>query len=230
MEDLLLEVEDVGRQASSELLTQQQRDAMAAQVDEYLKELVDLSNSTSRGKYIFGGTETGTSPFIPDATENMTQVTQNPKGISQDLIREVGRSQRVAINVSGADILQPDGSYESGANPAGKDTDAFNVLIELRDALRAGDTDAVSAQVEKLDAVYDRVLERDSMLGATISRVQFSQQRGEDEVLDKTERLSNVEDTDYPKAITDYYAKQNMYNTALQIGAQLIQMSIVNFI
>jgi flagellar hook-associated protein 3 FlgL len=100
----------------------------------------------------------------------------------------------------------------------------------MRDALRAGDTAMVTTQVNNLGDAYDRVLERNSILGATISRVQFSQKRGQDEILDKTERLSNVEDTDFPKAILDLNSKQNMYDTALKVGAQLIQMSIVNYL
>lgn len=223
IEELLFEVSDSAQQASTDLMTDEQRQTMSSLVNEYLKELVDLSNSTNRGRTLFGGTETDTAAFIPDDPDNITAVTQNPDGISGKLYREVGPGQTVTINVNGDDIFQPGGEGDP-------DTDVFQMLIDLRDALQINDTAAIETQVTRLESAQNNIMEKNSVLGANITRVEFSKDRIAQDILDKTERLSNVEDTDYPKTILEYYSKQNMYDTALSVGAQLIQMSIVNYL
>lgn len=226
IEDIMFEITDSARQGETDLMTPEQRQTMSSLVDQYLNELVDLSNSTNRGRTLFGGTETGTEAFLASrdpVTGQIDSVTQNPKGIDGDLYRELGTNQRLKVNVNGDDLFQPGGS----GDPT---TDTFQMVINLRDALDSGDTTAIETQVDLLEGAQERVVERNSVIGASIERVKFSKDRVATEVLDKTERLSDVEDTDYPKKILEYYAKQNMYDTALSVGAQLIQSSIVNYL
>lgn len=223
VEDILFEVNDACASTSTDLATPEQRNSLAVLIDQYLRELIDVANDTSRGRYLFGGTETGTAPFSPDDPDNITSVTQNPDGISSDLNREIGLNQIIKINVNGDSLFQPDGAGDP-------DTDIFQVLIDLRDALLADDTDAITTGMTRIADVQEHVLETDSILGATIKRVEFSQENLTYEILNKQERLSDVEDTDYTKTIIEYYEAQNMYDTALSVGAQIIQMSIIDYL
>ena len=223
VEDLLFEVGDAANSATTDLMTDEQRQTLSILMDEYLKELVDLSNETNAGRTIFGGTQTATAAFIPDDPNNITSVTQNPNGISGELNREIGRNQTMKINVNGDDVFQPGGAGNAA-------DDVFQIVIDLRDALAANDVPAISTQVTRLESAQETVMEANSVVGANIQRLNFSKDNVATEILAKQGRLSDVEDTDYPSAILDYYAAQNMYDTALAIGAQIIQMSIVNYL
>jgi flagellar hook-associated protein 3 FlgL len=223
IEDALFEVRDIAEQADSGLVTAEQHEALAQQVDQYLQELIDLSNSRNGERALFGGTQTRTQPFTAVYTgDRITAVTANPDGIDGEQVREIGQGQSIVINAKGGELFQPGGT--------GTDSDVFQVLINIRDALAAHDISTVGTEISALNDIQNRFTEANSTMGSKITRLQFSVDRANIMVLDKTERLSDIQDTDYAQAIIDYYAQQQMYDTSLSISAQILQNSLVNYL
>jgi len=223
VEDTLFEIRDIAEQADSGLMTEEQHTAMAHMVDEYLKELIDLSNSENRERALFGGAQTLSQPFTAVYTgDQITAVTQNPDGIDGEQIREIGSGQSIVINAKGGELFQPGGAGAAG--------DVFQVVINIRDALASHDLTALDGELTAIGDIENRFTEANSIVGSKITRVEFSVDRNELLSLDKTERLSDIKDTDYPKTIIDYYSQQQMFDTSLAISAQLLQSSIVNYL
>lgn len=225
VEDTLLEVISLATQGESDLTGQDALDALADQVDEYLNEIVDLANSRSGGKAIFGGTQTLSDPFTVarDADGNITGVTQAyPDSIDNDVIREISKGSTITVNSKGGSLFQSGG--------AGGEGDMFQALIDLSAALRSGDVEDIGAQGDRIQTIYDRVVNEDSIVGAKITRLESVQSRLTNEITNITDRISGIEDADYAQAAIDYQVAENIYSASLDVGAQIIQMSLVDYI
>jgi flagellar hook-associated protein 3 FlgL len=61
--DLLTEVEGLAMQGSNSVLTREEKDAIATQIDHNLDELLALANGQYRDRYIFAGQKNDTPPF-----------------------------------------------------------------------------------------------------------------------------------------------------------------------
>ena len=55
-------------------------------------------------------------------------------------------------------------------------------------------------------------------------------QAADDRVIDLNSQLSNVEDIDLPKTITDLQLQQTAYQAALAATAKVVQPSLVDFL
>jgi flagellar hook-associated protein 3 FlgL len=69
-----------------------------------------------------------------------------------------------------------------------------------------------------------------STVGARYNQVTQMQQAANDRVDALTAQLSEVEDIDLPKTITDMAMQQTAYQAALAAGAKVVQPSLVDFL
>jgi len=226
IENALLEIIDLGNQGANALMDQEAKQALSDQVNEYLKEMIDLSNSTLGGKYLFAGTQTLTAPFEGEDLnadglyDLVNQV--NPDSIDEPINRAIGKDQTLGVNSAGGALFQPDGVDVSG--------DVFKAIIDLRDALAADDVEEIKAQCAQLEETFDRVVNENSVVGAKINRLQATLDRLDVDILNATGRISELEDTDFVKASLEYQSKQNIYQASLDIGSKLIQLSLLDYL
>src|SRR5699024_418193 len=80
--------------------------AVKAEVETEIATFVDALNTNFGGRYIFGGTETTTTPFeiTRDASGEMTGITYN--GTDQNLSREIASGVNVSLLTDGSALLQ----------------------------------------------------------------------------------------------------------------------------
>ncbi len=228
VEDVVSELIGLAQDGGSGLITTETREALANQVDEYLKELIDLANAQDGGKAIFGGTQTLSDPFIVTyaADGSITAVTQAyPDNINTSIERSIGSGQTISVNAKGGELFQP--GYVDASDTG--TSDVFKAAINLRDALLSGDPAVISASEETLSASYDRVVNANAVLGARTNRLEGVLDRLEIEETNFKGRISDIEDADYVKTTIEYNSQSNVYQAALQVGAQLVSMALVDF-
>jgi len=71
LSDSLVLVRQLLTQAASDTYTQDQRTAVAAQIDSILSQAVSLSNRNLFGQYLFGGTCTAAAPYVAETTDGV---------------------------------------------------------------------------------------------------------------------------------------------------------------
>ncbi|MCM8814356.1 MAG: flagellar hook-associated protein FlgL [Candidatus Omnitrophica bacterium] len=223
-EDAILEVSSLGNKGLSGLLTAEERSVIADQVDQYLEDVLSYANATVGGKYVFGGTQLDTAPFIAqrNAAGEIVSVSQNPNGIDQDIRRNIGANQTVVVNSKGGTVFQPAGAGAGG--------DIFEMIAGIRDALRSGDLAGLSARLTDLDTGLDQVVRENSNVGTKINRLNFAQERLNLQALSSHEQISALQDTDYVEVLMKYQTQQNIFETALSLGSRLLQNSLVNYL
>lgn len=108
----------------------------------------------------------------------------------------------------------------------------FNTLLRLADALdrgEAGVSDVAIAQ-ERLDQDFERLTFAEGELGSRLQSLETIQYRLEDEEVQLREALSLEIDVDFTQAVSDFTARQFALQASLQTTANLLQLSILNFI
>ena len=115
--------------------------------------------------------------------------------------------------------------------------DVFTTLISLRDILRndSGDppqavTASVSKMLAEIDGAHDVVLDGLREMGFRSSSMELLEARVASISISSTESLSLVRDIDLAEAILEIQRQELSYQAALQVGARVLQTSLINFL
>jgi flagellin-like hook-associated protein FlgL len=108
--------------------------------------------------------------------------------------------------------------------------DVLGSMMLLVQSLHDNDRSAVSDLVGTLDTALNTVLNQRASTGAKVVRMETTLSRLEDYDLNYTKLLSDVEDADVTKLITDLAMAQNAYQSALNAAARIIQPSLLDFL
>jgi flagellar hook-associated protein 3 FlgL len=184
------------------------REAIAVEIDNLRQSMVGLANSTYLGRPVFGGTTPGNVAYNPDGTY---------AGDSGEVKRTVGPNTKVRVDSSGPEV------FGTG------NTQLFKVLSDVADHLR-NNPSALGDDLKNLDTAFNRVQSGLSNVGAHYNQVTRMQQTADDNVIHLTQSLSNIEDIDLPKEITDLQLQQTAYQAALAAGARVVQPSLLDFL
>lgn len=190
--------------------------AYASEVDQLLEQALLQVNSRLRNDYIFAGTAVDTAPFVAtrDGDGKIT-------GVSY-----VGNSSQTSVQISDTASIAPGSSGDTNTNLG----EFINHLVALRDALNSGSTANVSAAQTLLETDEDNIVSAMSENGAIQLRIEVSQAQSE-------ERLSNIETlisgetaVDLPEAMTKLSQASLAYEAALQSMAQIMNVSLLDYV
>ncbi len=160
-----------------------------------------------------------------------------------ELVDNTGPGQITVSEVPGAGAAEflgliPAGSDSAGSTGTLTGTDrnyletesVFTTLFRLRDALIANDTGAISLAAAKLDVDLNRVVFARSEVGARQQGLELSQRSLQDEDVQLRSALSDEIDVDLIEAISSLTARQVSLEASLRATANLLQLSLLNFI
>ncbi|QEY20502.1 MULTISPECIES: flagellar hook-associated protein FlgL [unclassified Psychrobacillus] len=205
-------VQELVTQASSDTLTPDDRTKIEKEITQIKEQVRDMGNTKVGDKYIFSGTNTN-SP-LHDGTNFLTPGAA--VGVNKDVNIEVYDGVEITVNTKGLDMFQNIDNMIVGLeadlkdpNKTGKDFDKY--LTMKNDNEKA-------------------VLAARADIGARQNRVEMMENRlGAQEVI-VTKQLSNNEDIDYEKVITEMITQESIHQAALSVGAKIIQSTLVDFI
>lgn len=208
---------DLAVYGANGVLPQEARDALASEVDQVLQHMVDLANSTYAGLYLFSGNKTLTKPY--ELTGGAVSSYAGDDGARE---YEIATGVTLAVNVVGRDLFGDPGTGVDGI---------FGALIQLRDALEAGDLATIGGDaLAKLDESLNALLEVRADVGARINRLQLAAARMHELELNVEQLIGDNENVDIARAIIDLKVSENSYRSALASGARIIQPSLIDFL
>jgi flagellar hook-associated protein 3 FlgL len=202
--------------------------AFAIEIDQMLKQAIQVANTTHRGEQIFGGTKTDTKPFqtVTDAESRITGVIF--EGNTKALETEIAPGVLISSRIAGA---SPDGTGARGlfVDPR-EGADIFGHLIALRDHLEAGDTQAVAALRPMLQKDEDNVIQHVATNAALKSRLESSLSSAKEEKLSLQSEISRRADVDLAETIVRLNQSQTNYQAALQSAGSVLNLSLLSFL
>jgi len=215
--------------AADGTITPAELQADANQITQLIKQAAQLMNSKDGSQYIFGGTNSGQSPFTvsTDADGNVTAVGyQGNTSLAQS---EIAENTTLAVDVPGAN------DTGSGARGLVSDSrygaDLFNHLISLQNNLLSGNTSAItSTDAPNLSKDDDNIIWQVANNGATQTRLQAAAAFASTRQSGLQQSLSNVAGADLAQTLTHLNQAQSAYQIALQTSSQIMQLqqSVLN--
>ncbi|WP_433050879.1 flagellar hook-associated protein FlgL [Dactylosporangium sp. CS-033363] len=186
----------------------QAREAIALEVDNLRGSMLDLANTQYLDRPIFGGTTSGDIAFDTNG---------NYVGDTGSVNRTIGANASVRVDTDASSV------FGSGTG------NVFNTLQKIADDLRNNPA-ALQDDLADIDTAQKRVQTGLSGVGSRYNQVSQMQQAADNRVLDLRTQLSDVEDIDLPKTITELSLQQTAYQAALAATAKVIQPSLVDFL
>lgn len=224
-EQIMQDARSIAVEGSNDSLTQDDRRKLSANVDQLYNQLVNVGNSQYQDKYIFNGQMTDTAPYTLGSAD-----LSSPDG--GPVLYDIGDELPLQVNVTGADFFgAPDTSAGATQNPANDSSDnAFSLLKQLKTTLDQGTGQDVSNLLGKFDSRIEKMLEVRADVGAKSDRVKMTSSRLGDLIQNTNSLLSSTQDADMTKLIVDLKAAENVHQASLQVGARVIQPTLVDFL
>jgi flagellar hook-associated protein 3 FlgL len=219
--DRVQRARELALQGASGTNAQTQRDQIAIEVNQLLEGILVDGNHQTNGRYIFGGTRTLAPPFeaTRDANGEITAVTYVGNDTRFEL--EIQDGVRVPVNQSGSDVFGTTGL---------PGVDAFQMLIDLRDNLRANDQTGMQARLTELDLADDQLGLALAGVGSVQNRMNGVEAELRTQITQQQQVLSDAIDADIAEVIINLNAQNNAFQAALSAGANVIQPSLLDFI
>lgn len=219
LQDLLLQARLVATEAgdaSSD--TPEGRTALAEQVNQLLEEVVEVANRRGVGPgYLFGGNVASPAPYFitRDAQGDVTDVVATA-GIEDPVTRIVGE-EATTFPITGPGVFTQGG-------------DVFDTLIDLRDAILAGDHPEILVAQTELDGEETHLASQLGRLGGFIQRVD----RAVDNLAEREIRYEDIRseamDTDIPATVLQMTNAETFYQAALQMTARVSDLNLMSFL
>jgi len=216
VEQIIADAQTLAVQGANSSLPAGARDALAKNVQELYNQMLAQANSMYGNRYLFGGWRTLNPPY----TEAGGVVTYN--GDANDIKREVGFGQTVAINLPGGKVFGP---------PPGATDDVFATLTKLRNAIGSGDIAALTGQLSSdLAAIHDNMLAQRAEIGARMNRLEQTNQRLLDAKTNFSDLLDKEQNADIVEVVMNLKILENARNTTLAATAQLVKTTLLDFL
>jgi len=187
-------------------------------------DVLDAINSATGGAITAQLAESGNGIELIDNTAGSGELTVTVLSSSQaaEYLGLVAEEETVNTSVTGT---------LTGTDQNFLETDSvFNTLIRLRDALENNDINAIERALAKVDSDIGRVTFARAEVGSRVRGLQFSRDSLQLEEIQLRSALSDQIDVDLVEAISELTARQISLEASLRSSANILQLSLLNFI
>lgn len=217
--DAVQRARELTLQASNDSAGQAARTASAQEIDQLIESIKGEANASYAGSYVFSGTATTTKPYAVGGADTYA-------GDTGAVAREIGPGVSVTVNTLGQSIL--------GNGQGAADGKLLDNLRNIAQHMRGGTTPDANAlrttDLKALDANLSALTQARATVGATTNRLEAADSRLAQVEESTTKLLSDVEDADMAKTMIDFSMQQNVYQSALRAGSNIIQQSLLDFL
>ncbi len=208
--------------AGNGVLSNSDRSNLATQLSSSLDQLLALANTTDGiGNYLFSGYQSGTQPFTKTATGAQYNGDQGQRQV------QVDASRQMAVSDSGQALFQ------------GNNQDIFKTLTDLVTLLQtpvippAGNavlTAGLATANGNIDQSLNNVLTVRASVGSRLKELDALDSAGSSRDIQYSQTLSQLQDVDYAKAISQLTQQQTTLQAAQQSFVKIAGLSLFNYL
>ncbi|TRM10234.1 flagellar hook-associated protein FlgL [Lentibacillus cibarius] len=207
----LQRMRELAVQASNDTYDEGERQNVKEEVEQLKEHLVDIANTNVNGKYIFNGTDTDTEPVTTNGEGEITYA-ENAAPIKI----EVANGTKLQANVDSTRIF--------GKDLFDEDIESFLTALETNDQER------IKESIDTIDDNIDNVINVRADLGARMNRLELVENRLDEQEIAAKKMMSENEDVDYEKVITELTTQESVHRAALSAGSRIIQPTLIDFL
>lgn len=199
---------------------------VANDIEEKLKSIVDLANTTYNDKYIFSGANINTITYAKDGDEYKYQGTTAADGL--DIKFQASNNSVLSLNETGDNIF---GEYYTDASGNIVSTGVIGHVKEVLEDMRATppDFDKIREKIDVLKKDAENVTYYRTKYGTTISTLDNTKTQLADQKINEESIRSTIEDAD----LIDLASRMKYQELALQASmtstTKIMQYSLLNF-
>ncbi|MEX3621446.1 flagellar hook-associated protein FlgL [Viridibacillus arvi] len=195
----------VTKGANDGTLTDEDKEKIQSELDQIQQHIQNMANSRVGDKYLFSGTQT-TTPLY-DATTGYPASGGTP--FEKDVEIEVFDGITLKVNTNAIDV--------------------FRNIDQMFKDIKSGAIDFGEA-IEQVQGQLDDVLTIRADIGARQNRVELMDNRLQTQEVIATKQMSQNEDVEYDKAITEMVTQESIHRAALSVGARILQPTLTDFL
>ncbi|MDO6846508.1 flagellar hook-associated protein FlgL [Priestia megaterium] len=186
------------------------RQAIAREIEQLKLDYMQVGNTQVAGNYIFNGVNVGAAPISENASGMIeSNINLDPFSV------EVSKGIQLRVNI------HPENIFGQGA---------FDLMNNVQTAFEQNDVKSLKNLSTQVDTQLSTLLAERSELGARSNRLELIENRLDSQEITATKMLSNNEDADIEKVITDLTVQESVHRAALGVGAQIIQPTLLDFL
>jgi flagellar hook-associated protein 3 FlgL len=193
------------------------------ELDQIIREAITVANAKYQDRYIFSPNTDPTNPLFGFTESNVeiTSITDpaNPGQMSESLDIAVGENTSVRVNVDGERLFFDD-----------QNNSILRNLLDLKNAVKLGDTNQISNAMGKIENDQSRVLEALTTVGGTLNRLEARGNALDTIMISQQERIGDLEETDMAKLITDYQLTATALQAIYQSTARVTGLSLLQYL
>lgn len=203
-------IQELVTNAANDTNTPDEREKINSEIKQIQLQMRDIANTKVGENYIFTGTHTNSPLFNEDGTM------ANDTGTNKSIQINVFDGIAMDINLPGRELFK------------GIDDMITKVSTTLENTASTGEE--IGALLTDVQGQTNKVLEQRAIVGARQNRAEMMGNRLSVQEVNVTKQLSENEDTDYAKTITEMVTTESIHQASLSVGAKIIQQSLVDFI
>ncbi|MBQ3312112.1 flagellar hook-associated protein FlgL [bacterium] len=229
----LTRAKDLAMQVANGTVGAEEIKAYQSELNSIIDNVKSLANTKYGDQYIFAGTRTETVPY----EENAAGLMYN--GDYGNRYAIIGEETTEPINMLGIDVF---GQASFTIDENGKivfpdpDTDSkgiFGALYQLKAAIQDVeniDTSQLETAMKGIDDGFNTSVTARTKVGAISNGFDDIQSALDNDSLNITELCSNLQDTDLPSAISDWYSVYQSMQASYSMMSQTMNVSLLNYI
>lgn len=209
--NVLTSAVSLGVEGGNGNLTTAQQQALTQSVSQMQQQMLNISNTTFQGNYIFSGSATKTAAYVLDGTQPSGVQYQ---GNAETMQVAIAQNNQITSNVPGSQIFD----------------NAFQSLNDLKNGLNTGNSAQIESAVTSLRAAIDTVNQQRITYGSGLTRLQAAQSMLQNQTLQLSSQENDLIGTDLAAAITNANTAMVARNAILSVGSRLSQVSLLNYL
>jgi flagellar hook-associated protein 3 FlgL len=205
----------LGVQGSTGTVSDANRQQIAQDLVGIQAQVLQLANTEVNGTFLFGGTDTTTTPFTLDSMST-TGVTYN--GNDQTNSVQIADGLNVKTNMPGSQLFQ------------GPTANIFGALQQLITSLQTGSTSNAETATNQLRDAFDNLSGQRIFYGNTVNQLNSTQTFLQQEKVSLSSQATTLIGADITKSASDLTRAQTAYNATLAAAAKILPTSLLDYL
>ncbi|MFK2826311.1 flagellar hook-associated protein FlgL [Bacillus sp. B190/17] len=206
----LQRIRELTVQASNDTYEGTQREAVMQEVSQLKEHLVQIANTKFGDKYLFNGTDTLNPPVKDNGVTLEVSNNSNPVNL------ELSKGVYIQVNAN------PQKAFTKGLFE-----DLDGLIASLKDG---GSGTKIGDFLGKIDGHKDAITYERANIGARLNRIELMEDRVMEQEVIASRVMSENEDVDMERLITDLKTQESVHRAALSVGARIIQPTLMDFL
>lgn len=201
--------------------------AIHAELNEKIKELGESLNTTHGGRSMFAGTAVDEKPILIEEKDGVVTLKLNPAVNNNDLKADISDGINLDYNISAKEIFGNEGkNYLDAINNVSKLMNDMANGVNVEDSKK----ELLGTVKDDIDGLFNHSVDIRTTFGVRVNTAEKIKDFNDENILNMKGVLSLEQDVDHVNKFIELKSAEMIYNASIQVGAKLIQPSIMDYL